>query len=86
MPGISSASSARGVSKGFIPSKVIASPAAAIADGATGNAPPGCSEEWETRPTCQSWSAMRPPSRWTVSVTIRQPATCSGEWMPGVSG
>ena len=26
-------------------------------------------DEWEMRPTCQSWRTMRPPSRWTAAVT-----------------
>jgi len=27
---------------------------------------------------------IRPPSAWTASATLRQPATCSALWMPGV--
>jgi hypothetical protein len=41
-------------------------------------------ETCDTRPTCQSWAKMRPPAACTASVTVRQPATCAGAWMPGV--
>ena len=61
IPAISDVSSARGVTKGFIPSTVMAWPAGAIADGATGSAPSGCSDGCEIRPTCQSCRNMRPP-------------------------
>jgi len=57
-----------------------------LADGATGNAPPGCSAGCEIRPTCHSCRKIRPPARCTASVTSRQPATCSALWMPGVPG
>ena len=40
----------------------------------------------ETRPACISWTTMRPLSPCTASATRRQPATCSGVWMPGVAG
>ena len=39
---------------------------ARIAEGATGAPPFGCSEECETRPTCQSWTKMRPPASCTA--------------------
>jgi len=61
-------------------------PLARIADGATGLPPPGWSDVWETRPTCQSWRKIRPPAPCTASVTSFQPATCAALWMPGVSG
>src|SRR5262249_60314896 len=48
-----------------------------MADGAIGRAPPGWKEGWEMRPTCQSWSTMRPPQASTALVTHFQPATCS---------
>ena len=53
--------------------------------GATGNAPSRY-EGSETRPTCQSCKRMRPPASCTARVTSFQPATCSGDQMPGVSG
>ena len=37
----------------------------------------GWKEGWEMRPTCQSWSTMRPPHASTALVTHFQPAICS---------
>ena len=80
MPAISTSVSARGVSKGTL-SKVRVKwvPGAGTAEGATGTAPPGCMLEWEMRPVCQICRNMKPPLACTASVTIRQPAICSGE-------
>ena len=69
-----------------MPSSVQAWPAGAIADGATGSAPSGCSDGCEIRPTCQSCRKIRPPAACTASVTRFQPAICSALWMPGVPG
>jgi hypothetical protein len=46
--------------------------------GATGLPPFGCSEVCEMRPTCQSCATILPPAACTASVTLRQPANCSG--------
>ena len=51
---------------------------ACSADGATGAAPSGCNALWDTRPTCQSWAKITPPSACTASVTVRQPSICAG--------
>ncbi len=83
MPGSSTCSSARGATIGFGPCAVNTVPLAAIAEGATGSAPPwksGC----EMRPTCQSCRKIFPPAACTASVTLRQPATCASESIPGV--
>ena len=63
-----------------------APPAAMLyGDGCTtGACPPGCSETWLTRPTCQSWAMILPPSSCTASVTAFQPASWSWLYMPGV--
>ena len=55
---------------------VIASPAGAIADGATGSAPSGCNDGCEMRPTCQSCrkSARRPRARPRSRASSRRPA------------
>jgi hypothetical protein len=58
-------------------------PETAMAEGATGRAWAGSSDEWDTRPACMSWTKMRPPAAWTASVTFRQPAACSFECRPG---
>src|SRR5262249_27326932 len=77
MPGISDVSSARGVGISSKPFAVKAFAFGLMADGAIGRGPPGWKEGWEMRPTCQSWSTMRPPPAWTALVTHFQPATCS---------
>ena len=51
-------------------------PVGAIALGATGSSPFRYIGS-DIRPTCQSWSKMRPPALWTARVTSFQPSTCS---------
>ena len=46
-----------------------------IADGAIGNAPPGCRDGCDTRPTCQSCGKIRPPRACTANVIGRHPCT-----------
>ena len=79
MPGISDSSSARGAEVSAKPLFTKVLEAAVRAEGATGAPPLGCSEVWETRPTCQSWMKMRPPLAWTASVTFFQPSTWASE-------
>ena len=58
-------------------------PGAAIALGAMISWPPVLSG-WAIRPACISWATIRPPLACTASATRLQPASCSGEWKPGV--
>ena len=89
MPGISPASRARGsdvsvkVGTPSVISTVLV--LARIAEGATGACPWGCSEVWETRPTCQSWTTILPSASCTASVMRFQPSSCSVPYKPGTS-
>ena len=85
MCSISFSVSAFGVTKGWGPSQVMASPSGRMALGATGSLPLSMLG-WEIRPQYHNWQNMRPPAPCTASVSLRQPATCSGEWIPGVAG
>ena len=82
--GISSVRSARGADTSTMPSRVKVWAAAVRAVDDTGALPPS-SDTCEMRPTCHSCSAILPPAACTASVTRRQPATCSGVWMPQVA-
>ena len=76
---------ARGAEQGTSSPRIQVLLSAARAVDDTGATPPGCTSTCEIRPTCQSWQTMRPPRACTASVTRRQPATCCGEYTPGVS-
>jgi hypothetical protein len=54
-----------------------------MAEGATGRAWSGSSDEWDTRLACISWTKMWPPAAWTESVTSRQPVAYSSLCRPG---
>ena len=84
MPGISSVSSARGVTWSFMPSAVKAWPDGLTAEAETGGAPFGCRSGCEMRPVCQSWRTMRPSLRCTAATIFVQAATWASDQMPGV--
>lgn len=67
------------------PVAVNMTPLGCTAEGATGVRWCGVLSGWEIRPACISWTTMRPPSAWTASVTLRQPAMCASVWIPGAS-
>lgn len=78
--------SSRGTGVFFGPVAVKMSWSAEIAEGATGRRRWGVLSGWDMRPTCISWMNSVPPPACTASATSRQPAICSGVWMPGVFG
>ena len=84
MPGISSVSSARGVTCSFMPEVVKAAPVGFTAEADTGSRPSGCTSGCEMRPVCQSCRNINPSLAWTAAVTRAQASTWASFQIPGV--